>query len=309
MNKPFFSVIIPTFNQLNFLKKALDSVFKQTYRNFEIIVIDNYSKDGTENFVKKNNKKIIYKKIHNKGIIAKSRNLGIKLAKGKWVTFLDSDDYWKKNKLDTVYNLQKNSFLEIICHSEWAFYSDKKFFKFQSYGPYKNNFYELLLKQGNRLSTSATTVKKDFIYKNKIIFDEKKEFISSEDYSFFMNIARNKANFYFVNQPLGYHVFHKQSISSNLSKHLKSAESVLKHHTFNVQKFTKNKVKLWEEIKNFYTLKIIFINLSNSSLNKQLKKLIRFFFRKPIFTIIFIQNILLKKFKDYLLHLFYKSEL
>jgi len=75
------------------------------------------------------------------------------------------------------------------------------------------------------------------------------------------------------------------------------------------KKFTKNKVKLWEEIKNFYTLKIIFINLSNSSLNKQLKKLIRFFFKKPIFTVIFIQNILLKKFKDYLLHLFYKSEL
>ena len=58
MNKPFFSVIIPTFNQLNFLKKALDSVFKQTYRNFEIIVIDNYSKDGTENFVKKNPKRL-----------------------------------------------------------------------------------------------------------------------------------------------------------------------------------------------------------------------------------------------------------
>ena len=99
MNNPFFSVIIPTYNQASFLEASLRAVFQQTFKNYEIIVIDNHSSDNTTSLVKRYKKKIIYKKINNNGIIAKSRNLGIKLAKGKWIAFLDSDDYWSKDKL------------------------------------------------------------------------------------------------------------------------------------------------------------------------------------------------------------------
>lgn len=309
MIKPFFSVIIPTYNQSSFLKKALESVFNQTYKNFEIIVIDNFSNDNTTKVIKKYQKKIVYKKIHNKGIIAKSRNLGIKLAKGKWIAFLDSDDFWMKNKLHTIHRLTKSFSFEVICHSEWILYLGKKNFNLRTYGPYKKNFYETLLRDGNKLSTSASVVKKDFLNKTKILFDEKKKFISSEDYSFFMNLARKKANFFFIRQPLGCHLFHKKSVSSNLFKHFKARDSVVRHHIFNIQEFTKNKKKLWSEAKDFLNLKSYFFNLKKVSRYRRLKQIISFSVSKPLFTIWYIRGLLFKKFKDYLIYLFYKSEM
>ena len=67
MDQPFFSVVIPTYNQCNFLDKAIKSVSKQTFNDFEIIIIDNFSKDNTKKLVKSfNDKKIIYKKFLNK---------------------------------------------------------------------------------------------------------------------------------------------------------------------------------------------------------------------------------------------------
>ena len=77
MDQPFFSVIIPTFNQANFLIETLKSLKLQTFKDFEVIVIDNFSDDNTEEIVKKFNFEIIYKKLNNHGIIAKSRNFGL----------------------------------------------------------------------------------------------------------------------------------------------------------------------------------------------------------------------------------------
>jgi glycosyltransferase involved in cell wall biosynthesis len=307
MNTPFFSIIIPTYNQSSFLKKALDSVFNQTFKNFEIIVIDNHSNDKTSDIIKKYKKKIIYKKIKNKGILAKSRNLGIKIAKGKWIAFLDSDDYWSHNKLDIIKKLIQNSLFDVVCHSEWILYLEEKKLSLWSYGPYKKNFYKLLLKHGNKFSTSASIVRKSFLDKTNILFDKKKKSVSSEDYSFFMKTAQNNANFLFIKKPLGYHLFHKKSVSSNMSKHFKSQESVIKHHIFNVQKFTNNKKKLWLEAKIFLDLRIIFFNLKLKK-NDKFKKLFNFFKDKPLYFSLHIKNLLIKKLKDYSIYLFYKSE-
>ena len=106
MKTPFFSIIIPTFNQSSFLQKALKSVFNQTFKNFEVIVVDNNSKDGTKKVVKSFNN-IVYRNINNEGIISKSRNLGLKISRGKWIAFLDSDDFWDKDRLKISCNLIK----------------------------------------------------------------------------------------------------------------------------------------------------------------------------------------------------------
>ena len=130
---PFISIIIPTYNHANFLAKALESVINQTYRNWEAIVIDNHSTDGTSEIINKyKDTRIHYLKISNDGIIAKSRNLGINVAKGKWIAFLDSDDYWTEDKLeicikniddevDFVYHK-----LEIIYHKSKSYFKRKK---------------------------------------------------------------------------------------------------------------------------------------------------------------------------------------
>ena len=108
----FFSVVIPTFNMEGFLRKSIKSVLNQNYKNFEIIVIDNFSKDNTKKLIKNfKNKKIKFFQIKNGGVIGKSRNLGIKKSKGNWIAFLDADDMWFKNRLSV---LKKKSRTKIL---------------------------------------------------------------------------------------------------------------------------------------------------------------------------------------------------
>ena len=111
-----FSVIIPTYKRVFEVKKAIDSVISQTINNWEIIVVDNNSKDGTINLIKSyNNEKIKLFFINNNGNIAKSRNLGIKKSSGNYLAFLDSDDVWKSNKLEECQKiLNKN--IKLVYH-------------------------------------------------------------------------------------------------------------------------------------------------------------------------------------------------
>ena len=117
--RTFFSIVIPTYNMEKFIKKSVKSVLNQTYKNFEILVIDNHSKDKTRQIIDdfKSNK-IKYFKIKNYGVIGKSRNLGIKKSKGNWIAFLDADDQWFKNRLLVIKKeIEKKNF-DYIASSE-----------------------------------------------------------------------------------------------------------------------------------------------------------------------------------------------
>ena len=163
---PFFSIIIPTYNQGTFLSKCLKSIFQQSYKDFEVIVIDNHSNDSTKNVLKNLKKKIIWKKIYNNGVIAKSRNMGIKIARGKWLAFLDSDDTWNKNRLKIIYNEIRKKNFDILCSGE-VFKKNNKITNVNIPGPYETSFYKKLILTGNRLSTSATVVRKYFLKKRE----------------------------------------------------------------------------------------------------------------------------------------------
>lgn len=112
LNSPFFSVIIPTFNRAKFIKKAIDSILNQTFQNFEIIIIDDASTDDTEEIVKSiKDERIIY--VKNKENLERciTRNVGISIANGQYICFLDSDDYHLKNHLETFYTeIEKRNF-------------------------------------------------------------------------------------------------------------------------------------------------------------------------------------------------------
>ena len=111
-----FSIIIPTFNRKLLLERAVKSVIDQTYINWELIIVDNSSTDGTEELIKRlNNNKIKYHKIKNNGIIAKSRNLGIDESVGDFICFLDSDDWWYENKLSCISNKLNN--VDFLYHN------------------------------------------------------------------------------------------------------------------------------------------------------------------------------------------------
>ena len=126
---PIVSIVIPTYNHAKFIGKALESVIDQTYKNWEAIVIDNNSTDDTDKVINQyNDPRIKYLKINNDGVIAKSRNLGIKEAKGEWIAFLDSDDWWTKDKLEVcISKISKN--VDFIYHAYEYANKSKSFFK------------------------------------------------------------------------------------------------------------------------------------------------------------------------------------
>ena len=114
--KTEISVIIPFYDNFKLLRRAIDSVLKQSFKKFEIIVIYDNPKNkenlySLRRFILKKKKiKVIINK-NNLGA-GNSRNKGIKIAKGKFIAFLDSDDFWKKNKLLIQYNFMKKNNLK-----------------------------------------------------------------------------------------------------------------------------------------------------------------------------------------------------
>ncbi|MCR8666459.1 glycosyltransferase family 2 protein [Aestuariibaculum sp. M13] len=105
---PFFSIVIPLFNKENYIKDTLNSAINQSFNDFEVIIIN----DGSTDFSLSRAKEIRDKRIRvitqeNKGLCA-SRNLGIELAKGKYIALLDADDLWTEDYLETIHNLISN---------------------------------------------------------------------------------------------------------------------------------------------------------------------------------------------------------
>ena len=221
------SIILPTFNRGDYyLKKAILSVVNQTYKNWELIIIDNFSKDNTVEVVERfDDKRIKFFQINNCGIIAKSRNYGIKKSSGDYIAFLDSDDYWHKDKLKICYNILHKSDYYCICHGETWLYPNK-FQATSTYGPEeKFNFINLLTK-GNCVSLSAVVIHKKII-RDVGYFDESNEIVTAEDYDYWIRISKKNFKFLFINNQLGYYVIHENSESSNIFYNSKAIQNVI----------------------------------------------------------------------------------
>jgi len=203
---PIVSVIIPTNNRELLLSRALKSVVDQSYTNWEAIVIDNYSQDNTNEVVNNfGDSRIKLFKIHNRGIIAASRNLGIKAACGEWIAFLDSDDWWSPIKLERSLQIL-NSGADIVYHDLFIVKNEKQkyFLKRAKTFQVREPAYEHLIHCGNALTNSSVVVRKTLLEKVGGL-SEKKELIAWEDYDCWLRIAKHTERFVRINEPLGYY--------------------------------------------------------------------------------------------------------
>jgi glycosyltransferase involved in cell wall biosynthesis len=116
-NLPLVSVIIPTYNRASWLKGAIDSVLNQTFSNFELLIVDDGSTDNTKELVDSYGDKIKYIFQPNQGPAA-ARNSGIKNRQVELISFLDSDDRWLKDKLQTQVNLMTADPSIKICYTD-----------------------------------------------------------------------------------------------------------------------------------------------------------------------------------------------
>ena len=296
--QPLVSVILPTYNHANFLKDAIDSVIKQDYSSWELIIIDNYSTDHTDQVISLfKDDRIKNFKINNDGIIAKSRNKGIQESNGDWIAFLDSDDIWYYNKLSTIISyLIRNKKIDIVCSNEYLYNKSTGKKHVLRYGPSSKYFYEDLLVNGNKLSTSSTLVKRSFLNEKKLFFDESKIFITVEDYDLWMRIALFNGKFGFCKTILGEYTIHNSNSSSNFKIHRSNLENVLRKHVFEIQQFNVNSEKLWAQIKPRLNV-MDFKNDFKRNYFFSLNNLITQIFKNPVFHFIYLKNIMIYKIK------------
>ena len=294
-DQPLVSVILPTYNHANFLKDAIDSVIKQDYSSWELIIIDNYSTDHTDQVISLfKDDRIKNLKINNHGIIAKSRNKGIQESNGDWIAFLDSDDIWYYNKLSTIITyLNRNKKIDIVCSNEYLHNKSTGKKHILRYGPISKNFYEDLLVNGNKLSTSSTLVKRSFLYEKKLFFDESTMFITVEDYDLWMRIALFNGKFSFCETILGEYTIHNSNSSSNFKVHRSNLENVLRKHVFETQQFNINSKRLWAQIKPRLNI-MDFKNNPFFSINNLITQI----FKNPVFHFIYLKNIMINKIKE-----------
>ena len=115
MTAPSVSVVIPSYNHGRFIARALQCLLDQTHSDWEAVVVDNHSQDNTDEVVGRlADPRIRVVKIHNDGVIAASRNRGIREARAEWVAFLDSDDWWTADKLERCLAFQSDA--DLIYH-------------------------------------------------------------------------------------------------------------------------------------------------------------------------------------------------
>jgi len=111
INNPLISIIIPVYNAKEYLRRCLDSILRQNYTNIEVLLIDDGSSDGSEAICDEyalldKRIKVIHQK--NTGVSA-ARNVGLDLAKGDYISFVDSDDWIENDLLETLLNISKES--------------------------------------------------------------------------------------------------------------------------------------------------------------------------------------------------------
>lgn len=239
------SIIIPYFKSKEFIDKCIESVFNQNFKDFEIIIIDDEQSDESKkklSDIKRKNKKIKFlnTKFPQTGV-ALARNLGIKKSKGEFIAFLDSDDYWKKDKLDKQIKFMKKFSLDF----SYTFYKD-----FNSEGIVRNiqsnNYkYDDLIKRCN-IGTSSVILRR----KLKAKFKNLK---TKEDYCLWLELFKKNISVGCIKEYLMFHRLRRGSLSNKELNKIISAFKI--YNTYNKFNFMLSVYYVFRLYKNAFIKK------------------------------------------------------
>lgn len=206
------SVIMPVYNGEKFIENSILSVLNQTYKNFELIIIDDKSKDNTINIVSRffriDSRIKFLKNTENLGV-AETRNVGLKKAKGRWIAFLDSDDIWEKTKLEEQLNFMKMNNVS-LSYTGYSIINEKGCFVKEISVPSSLNYRQALY--GNQIACLTVMIDKSKILK----FEMPK--IRHEDYATWLNILKTGIVAKGLNKNLARYRKVGNSLSSNKIK-------------------------------------------------------------------------------------------
>ncbi len=246
---PAFSVVIPTHNRANRIGATLRSVLAQTCGDFELLVMDDGSTDETERIVSSfEDPRIVYEWAGPTGGPAGPRNRGMSRAKAPWICLLDSDDLWEPVKLERLQSMiAEHPEADVFCHHEWMENRMTGSREVLHHGPAEDGMYRRMLLEGNRLSPSATTMRKAFLDAHGLAFDP--GFVIVEDFDLWLRMAENGARFHFIEETLGTYVLDDGGISTDHRRYIAQLLNLYRRHAFEVQEFEPDRRKLWRMLR------------------------------------------------------------
>ena len=208
--KPKVSVIIPSYNHEKYIKKCVDSILNQTYKDFELIVIDDGSTDKSVEILEKYGERIRFIRKKNSGLNS-SLNLGISLARGDYISILGSDDYWFENTLEReVFILDSNYDVGVVYSDEYFIDENDRITGRVGKGiNRKSGMITPDLFMGNFISATMVMYRKKCFDKVGM-FDE--NLLITSDYDMSLRLSMHY-KFYYNNEVLGCYRIHKKSTS------------------------------------------------------------------------------------------------
>ena len=246
-----YSIIIPVFNSEKYLKECIESVLEQTYKKIEVIIVNDGSDDSSENIIKRYAKKdnrIIYLEQKNEGVSA-ARNLGIRSATGKWITFIDSDDTVSETYIEYVDKLISNLDIDMFMYGAKHTENTGKLFKVT-----KSDIAEFCMDENKTAGYVWNKFfKKDVIIDNNIKFDTQisvcEDLLFCFDFIKYVNIA-----YYYncmITRFYNYRIHLNSTIQNQNSDKIKTAMTVyeqIKKCEFLSLKTRKKVAKLYNKV-------------------------------------------------------------
>ncbi|MBQ8163799.1 MAG: glycosyltransferase [Clostridia bacterium] len=264
------SIIVPVYKVEKYLKECIDSILNQTYKNFELILIDDGSPDNSgkicDEYAEKDNRiKVIHKE---NGGVSSARNTGLDNTSGEYITFIDSDDFVDKRYLEVLYSTLKENDTNIsICR--FAKYTHSSFIIFNEIFPekinisfndkYFLNFFARYFSFKNNIFGSAcrTLFKKDIINNFRFSNDIK----ISEDLLFIVNVVYNSQSISFTNEALYFYRIDNTSASTSYKKNFLKSQCNLSNELTKL--FSKINNKYFDKILKRYKALLCYYLLSN----------------------------------------------
>ena len=231
-NLSYVSVVIPTYNHGEYIKNCLQSVIEQTFSDWEAIVVNNFSEDNTIEIVNSfQDSRIRLINFKNNGIIAASRNHGIRHARGKYIAFIDSDDIWMPEKLEKQVNQMEANNETLLSYVLYSWMFDDGTTKGIWPKP-KNRFRGHIFKSlylKYIIPNSGVMVRKE-VFNQLGFLDENPKLVAAEDSDMWLRIARTGMIDYINDSPLLLYRVREGSTSKGLLERWKK-------HMFVAKKF------------------------------------------------------------------------
>ena len=284
---PKVSIIMNCHNGEKYLKESIYSVLNQTYKNWELIFFDNFSSDASKKiFFTFKDKRLKYFSSKTKLNLYNARNLAIKQASGKFISFLDTDDLWLKDKLDSQIKFIKKEKSKFIYTNYYILKKNTK--KLFSNKKLPEGFITQKLLNFYFISIPTVIFEKKIITKMKVKFDKNYNIIG--DFDFFLELSK-MIKFHYIHKPLSIYRIHENNYSKiynqNYSKEMKywlnKKKNNFKNYNLKTFKLDVNYMEIKSLIynKNYFVAFKKFLKFPNKI--KKLKLFILFFLPKKFF--------------------------